>query len=256
MCVESQLFEATGAELSLKSSFSNKELNRIGDTLISTGASNLEMMYALMQIERWRASYSLPLRATYSMLRKHALAIDSDVIVSRRLKRMESIIAKLERSATTHGKLSTIQDIGGCRVVFPLIDHVGAFANISKKSLAKAFEEENLSIRDNYILEPKPDGYRGIHAVLRYKSNNPLYAEWNGKRIEIQIRTQLQHSWATALETVDLFSNQKLKWGKGEPNWQRFFALASAVFTKYEGTPKVPDTPQDVDSLRKELRSL
>jgi hypothetical protein len=133
---------------------------------------------------------------------------------------------------------------------------VGAFANISRRILAKAVEDENLSIRDNYILEPKADGYRGIHAVLRYKANNPIYAEWNGRKIEIQIRTQIQHSWATALETVDLFSNQKLKWGQGDLKWQRFFTLASAVFAHYEGTPGVPNTPKDANALREEMWPL
>jgi hypothetical protein len=256
ICLQFEIFEPTKTELSLKSSLSNKALNRIGETLISAGSSNLEIFGALMEIEGWRASYSLPLRATYLMLRKAALGIDHRVIVSRRLKRMESIIAKLERAGDTHGKLSTIQDIGGCRVVFPLIDQLGAFANVSKKYFARAFEDGSLAIRDNYILEPKVDGYRGIHAVLRYKANNQRHAEWDGRKIEIQVRTQIQHSWATALETVDLFSSQKLKWGQGDPKWQRFFTLASAVFAHFEGTPKVPGTPRDVDSLREEIGSL
>ena len=235
----------------MKSSLSRKELDRIGDTIVSPDASIRDGWKALWRIEEWRASFSLPMRATSMMLKNAALRIDPRVIVSRRLKRMEAIIAKLERGASVHGKLSTIQDIGGCRVVFPLIDHVGAFANINKSIL----ENENLSIRNNYILKPKEDGYRGIHAILHYKANNPRYADWNGKKIEIQIRTQVQHCWATALETVDLFLNQKLKWGKGDPKWQRFFILASAAFATYEGTPAVPNTPK-ADALRLELRLL
>jgi Region found in RelA / SpoT proteins len=209
-------------------------------------------MGSIGRIEEWRASFSFPMRATYLILRNAALRIDHRVIVSRRLKRMESILAKLERGVGEHGKLSTIQDIAGCRVVFPLIDHIGAFSNTNRN----IWENENFSVRNNYIVNPKEDGYRSIHAILRYKANNPRYAEWDGRKIEIQIRTHAQHSWATALEAVDLFSNQKLKWGKGEPKWQRFFTLASAVFAKYEGTPGVPNTPKDADTLREEIRAL
>lgn len=251
-CAQIQSLEATEAELSLKPSLSNKELDRIGAILASADSSSDERHRAISIVSEWRASHTFPLRATYMMLRRASLAVYPQIVMSRRLKRMESIVAKLERSAGAHGKLSTIQDIGGCRVVFPLIDHVGAFANLNKSNL----ESENFKIRNNYILHPKNDGYRGIHATLRFKPKNPRYSDWDGLRIEIQVRTRIQHAWATALETVDLFSAQKLKWGQGDPKWQRFFALASTLFALKEGVAIVPDTPADADQLKDELRAL
>ena len=251
-CAQIQTFEATEAELSLKSSLSKKELDRTGDILASKDSSSSDRDRAISIVSEWRASHTLPLRATYMMLRRAALAIDPQAVTSRRLKRMESIIAKLERGTDTHGKISTMQDIGGCRVVFPRIDQVGAFANLNKDVL----ENENFKIRNNYILQPKEDGYRGIHAVLRYKANNPLYSDWDGLRIEIQVRTRIQHAWATALETVDLFSNQKLKWGQGDSKWKRFFALTSTLFALREGVRIVPGTTANSDQLKDELNTL
>ena len=109
---------------------------------------------------------------------------------------------------------------------------------------------------DNYIKCPKPDGYRSVHIIVRYASKNPKHVVWNGKRIEIQIRTRLQHAWATAVETVDIFALQNIKIGKGQIRWRRFFALASSAFAYREGTPLVADTPSDINQLTEELRTL
>jgi hypothetical protein len=63
----------------------------------------------------------------------------------------------------------------------------------------------------------------------------------------------LQHLWATAVEIVDTFTLQSLKEKRGEEKWKRFFSLMSALIAIEEGSPPVPDTPQDVDELRNEL---
>ena len=44
-----------------------------------------------------------------------------------------------------------------------------------------------------------------------------------GLWIEIQLRTSLQHAWATVVETVDAFTNENLKFGAGSDDWKRFF---------------------------------
>ncbi|MBU6438396.1 MAG: hypothetical protein KGQ77_12790, partial [Betaproteobacteria bacterium] len=56
---------------------------------------------------------------------------------------------------------------------------------------------------------------------------------FNNQKIEVQLRTRLQHAWATAVEIVDAFTGQALKSGlklnSGDPKWRRFFALMSSV---------------------------
>jgi hypothetical protein len=49
-------------------------------------------------------------------------------------------------------------------------------------------------------------------------------AVYNGRRVEVQVRTQLQHSWATAVEAVGLFRREDLKAGRGDLDWLRLFA--------------------------------
>jgi hypothetical protein len=78
---------------------------------------------------------------------------------------------------------------------------------------------------DNYIAQPKEDGYRCLHIVGRF--NNELKEE---RKIEFQIRTKLQHSWATTLEIVDIFTGQNLKGNEGFYGYRTFFKDVSDQF--------------------------
>lgn len=53
---------------------------------------------------------------------------------------------------------------------------------------------------DDYISTPKESGYRSLH--LKYKNKNKYRPDYDGLQIEIQLRTKLQHIWATAVETM------------------------------------------------------
>ena len=108
----------------------------------------------------------------------------------------------------------------------------------------------------DYIKSPKPDGYRGVHLIVHPGFKNPKYAPWNARRVEIQIRTQLQHTWATAVETVDMFYGQNLKIGGGDSKWRRFFALCSTVFALEEHTPIVPGTSGNEEQVAAEILTL
>jgi hypothetical protein len=117
-------------------------------------------------------------------------------------------------------KLSRIQDIGGCRVVVSSVLEVDELVEYYKRTSRIKHE---LVREDAYILEPPPSGYRGVHLVYKYISDRRT--TWNGLRIEIQLRSGLQHAWATAVETVGTFTQQALKSSQGGADWLRFFAL-------------------------------
>jgi hypothetical protein len=91
-----------------------------------------------------------------------------------------------------------------------------------------------------------------IHIVWSYNSDRK--ATYNSLKIEMQLRSQMQHTWATAVETVGTFVSQALKSSQGEEDWLRFFALMGTAFAIREGTPPVPGTPTIERDLVDELR--
>ena len=70
----------------------------------------------------------------------------------------------------------------------------------------------------------------------------------------MQLRSQLQHAWATAVETVGAFVQQALKSSIGEQEWLRFFALMATAIAVREKAAPVPNTPTTYSDLVNELR--
>lgn len=118
-------------------------------------------------------------------------------------------------------------------------------------SYVKSDLKHKLHTLDNYMDSPKPTGYRGVHLIYRYYSDK--IDTYNTLKIEMQIRSQAQHAWATAVEIVGTFTRQALKSSQGEDDWLRFFALMGTALAYMEGTAPVPGTPTDPDQLVKEL---
>ncbi len=199
-------------------------------------------------LNNWRASHQYPLNTFIQTLRRSAFAIDSKADITSRIKRRPAIEAKLTDRPDI--KLSEMQDIGGCRAVFPSIHSVYSLVSQYKNSnFLHVLEREQ-----DYIELPRRTGYRSYHLIYRHYSKRwPIY---DGFRIELQIRSQLQHIWATAVETADAALNGRLKAGKGEPEWMRFFVLMSTALAWQEGRPRVWDTPSSEIALRAELRAL
>lgn len=180
----------------------------------------------------WRTIHGNVLSDFYEIVNKEALKINKGAYVVQRVKRSPSIIAKLKRHSST--KLTTMQDIAGIRAIMKNLQEV----EYLKEVLKKVAQTHEFKTYDNYISNPKPSGYRSVHLIYKYK--NSTVPETDGRLIEIQIRTELQHSWATAVETMSTFLGTNLKFGEGQPKWLKYFALTSSAFSFLEGTPQVP----------------
>jgi hypothetical protein len=210
---------------------------------------------AMSITNNWRSSHGFPLQCLKMTLRSRAKRIDKNAIVAQRLKRLSSITVKLGRNK--HMKLSQMQDLGGCRAILVSVPAVDRLVRLFLASTAKNPNvRPELIEKYDYIKKPKPDGYRGYHLVYRYRTASKERAVYNGHRIEIQIRTRLQHAWATAVETVSLFTGQALKSNVGTPAWKRFFALMASAIALRERRPLIPNTPTNKAELVKELRAL
>jgi Region found in RelA / SpoT proteins len=147
---------------------------------------------------------------------------------------MPSIISKLWREKGM--KLSRMQDIGGLRAVVSNLKDVYA---LEKEYRSSRFQHELVTNQcKDYIASPKTSGYRSIHLIYRYK--NARAPEYDGLLLELQLRTKLQHAWATAVETMGTFLNHPLKASEGPEEWLNFFSLAGSAFAHLEKTSPVP----------------
>ena len=149
-------------------------------------------------------------------------------------------------------QLSKMQDLGGCRAVLRTVRKVDKLVKYYDQHPYKALEFVK---KYDYIENPKPDGYRSVHLVYRYTGNCEAGA-FKGLRVEIQIRSRLQHAWATALEIIDTFTGQGLKLAAGDDSWKRFFALMSTAMAIKEKRNIVPNTTDNITDLVGELLDL
>lgn len=221
--------------------YSKSKIKLAGQKFVSPKSTEEEKEKALLLINNWRAAHSFPMQIIYVHVKKTA---GDRAIVAQRLKRLYSITQKLYRFP--HMSLTTMQDIGGCRVI------VDSIADVNKmvESLKNSRMRHKLKEEYDYIKQPKSDGYRSYHMVYSYYSDrNPKY---NGLFIEIQIRTHVQHLWATAVETMDTFTGDPLKIGQGDPVNKQFFILVSQLLEAYE------KANQDINGVKctKALQSL
>jgi hypothetical protein len=196
----------------------------------------LKYIEILPIINNWRSSHSYPLNVFQTTLRRYARKVDAAPLVAQRIKRLSSIELKLKRFPNM--KLTQMQDLGGCRAVVKSISAVRRLEAIYQESNIKHV----LASKDDYLAAPQITGYRGIHLVYRFLSDKNK-TDYNGLKIEMQLRSQFQHAWATAVETVGTFVRQALKSSMGEKEWLRFFALMGTAIAIRERSPLVPNTP-------------
>jgi hypothetical protein len=225
------------------------QIDKAGKVFFNQKLSVDERAEAVRQIWDWRTAHSYPLNALHMTLRGRALKVDVNALSAQRLKRLPSILRKLGRQPTM--QMSQMQDIGGCRAIV---------TNMSRLRLLRFIYETNplrhaLSRTRDYIEDPKEDGYRSVHMMYRF-SGKASSLPWHNLRIEVQMRTKLQHSWATSVETVDAFVGEDLKFGKGTSDWRRFFQLMGTVHARSEKAPDVPHTPANESRLFKEVKEL
>ena len=210
---------------------SRSAVKKAGDVLRQESPTYKEYLNAVEVLSAWRSIHTYPINTFQAFLRtKIKKGAYSSVIVAQRLKRMPSIIAKLKRFDDM--RLDRMQDIGGLRVVLPRVSGV---YNLHKIIFESPKYRELAAGTKDYILEPKSDGYRCLHSTFRYE--NKKHPELNGLRIELQIRTALQHAWATAVETLGIVEKSSFKTGEGDDKFKEFFKLSSALFSLDEGQP-------------------
>ena len=188
-------------------------------------------------IEAFRAAHRTPLVAAWMGLRSCINSEDLQAIeLTQRLKRMPTIVDKLRRLPTM--TVSRMQDIGGCRAVFAAQDEVSF---VLERFTRNSERRNGMSdtVRD-YVTNPRSSGYRAVHIWTRY----------GDRRIEVQLRTRYQHSWADMVEDITFSTGTDYKGGAGSEivhDWLRRLAEAPALVKA--GVPVGEALGPDYDEL-------
>lgn len=217
-------------------------------TLAYTGGQIDEQTLRVFRVAHaWRTAHIVPMRKVRSELLWANRRLGVEAITAARLKRMQSIRKKLRKTPLS---LYQIQDIGGCRAI------VGSMADFERlRDLYRnGHSRHRLQREDDYITSPRMTGYRGHHLRLKFNGEGDD-SVYNRQFIEVQLRTRLQHAWATAVEAVGLVRREDLKGNDGDADWLRLFALMGSEFAVIEDRPLVPDAPKE-KNRRQELRHL
>ncbi|MCG6408238.1 RelA/SpoT domain-containing protein [Vibrio fluvialis] len=216
--------------------YSKKKIDKAADK-IRHGVEGDERIEAIEAIQSYREFHLYPLMLLKNHLARTAKKISPDVIVARRLKRLPTIINKLERptldgASSNAIKFTRMQDIAGCRAIVKNPKQLWAL----KKRLERSRSVHTIRRVKDYLTEPKKSGYGGLHLI--YKCYDGLDADhpWKGTLVEIQLRTELQHAWATSLEIIDTLEGIDLKTSmQNHDDWREFFSLSGRVAAHKEG---------------------
>lgn len=210
----------------------------------------LEMRRARSTIDAWRREHQGLIPAFRKLIDEAATHITDPVLIGARLKRLPTIEDKLSRYRKI--PLADLQDIAGTRVIVPTREQVIALAAALPRK-ANGFERIDTS---EYMKRPKRSGYAGVHFIYQYHASGADDATMDGLKIELQVRTQRQHYWATTIEVVGMFRDEMLKAGKGDSDWLRLFVLAGSAIARSEGGRVGTNVPQDPAEFDAEFRTL
>ncbi len=230
---------------------SKNQANRAGKVLV-TPASIEEKIDAFEIMEQWCVLHAYPLDFYNERIRDliQTIGKTESFITARRIKRIPSIYHKLVRFPEM--SFGRMQDIGGIRIIVPKADDI----DFMREKIVQAENIQKFKRICDYVAQPKRSGYRSCHLIYEFNdSESPR--EYYGLNIEVQIRSKIQHAWATALETFSVFLGHPLKSSQGPQDFLTFFELASAAFSYYENRPLMEKyASADIADLVRKLYEL
>jgi putative GTP pyrophosphokinase len=192
------------ASMKLRMAISKTQIDRLGERLKKEAHTDDD----LRLLDEYRRSFGEAYESVIRTLQQRGASP-----TGRLAKSTLSIAEKLRRESI---RLTQIQDIAGCRVVVGNIIEQDEFV----KSLIADFP--NASVVDRR--ESPSHGYRAVHLIV----------EVEGKSVEIQVRTSLQHHWAELSEKSSDVIDPAIKYGGGPEPWPSTLLSCSQIAASIE----------------------
>lgn len=202
-------------------------------------------------VEEWRAAHRAVLNTFQSILRNRTRG--KKIVVAQRHKRRSTIFGKLFRYPDM--QLSRMDDVAGCRLIFPDIKSMCKFREDFHKARFH-HKRRNEVDKYDYIKKPKDTGYRGIHDVYVYDVNSDVGRHLKGLMVEVQYRTKIQHAWATAVEVIGFITESQPKFQEGDTRYQEAMALASEILARVYEDSQGPFPEKCKNELVREFLEL
>lgn len=184
---------------------SKTQVDKLGDRLKSGAITEDD----LRLLDQYRRSFTAAYETVVGLIRD-ILRLEP---TGRPAKSTTSIADKLKRESI---RLTQMQDIAGCRLVITDIAEQESVI----QSLIDLFPQVTVVDRR----EKPSHGYRAVHVVVNR----------DGKFIEIQVRTSLQHVWAELSEKFSDKIDPSIKYGGGDSRVQEFLQAAVDIITDIE----------------------
>jgi putative GTP pyrophosphokinase len=209
----------------MSSAVSKTSIDALGERLRASNLADDD----LRQLDAYRRTFADAYESVIGAVR--GLGLEP---TGRPAKSTSAIVAKLARETM---RLSQMQDIAGCRLI---VDDAVTQDKVVH-GLTSLFDKAVVSDR-----RARPShGYRAVHVV----------AMIDGRAVEIQVRTTLQHLWAEYSEKFSDVWGSELKYGVGHPGilavLENCSMLVAAVENHELATPpvKVLEMKQDVHGM-------
>lgn len=146
--------------------------------------------------------------------------------IESRTKSIASFKEKIIRKDNKYSNpLEEITDLVGIRIIVYYQDDVDKIEEIIKKEFI--IDPEN-SIDKGKLLKTNEFGYQSVHYVIKLSNDRNKLLEWKkfaSFKAEIQIRTVLQHSWASISHELEYKKNYEIP----SVLRRRLFRLASLI---------------------------
>lgn len=113
--------------------------------------------------------------------------------IKTRIKSEESMKEKLERKGleiNLENALTKIYDAAGIRIICTFVDDVYDIVELIKK-----YEDIEIVKEKDYIKNPKENGYRSYHLIIKVPLN--IAGKMHKQYLEIQIRTIAMDFWSS-----------------------------------------------------------